>query len=77
MKKAIKTDSRYYIMMEYCNGNDLKELMELKNWRLSPNIVQTIMTQLVTGFSDMMDVLVVHRDLKLQNIMLNFPDHQE
>jgi len=77
MKKAIKTDSRYYILMEFCNGNDLKELMELKHWKLTPNTVQIIMRQLVQGFSDMMDVLIVHRDLKLQNIMLNFPDHTE
>lgn len=65
MKKAIKTDSRYYIFMEFCNGNDLKELMEMKGWKLSPQVVQKIMIQLVNGFNDMMDVLVIHRDLKL------------
>lgn len=31
MRKAIKTDSRFYIFMELCNGGDLKELMQLKN----------------------------------------------
>jgi hypothetical protein len=30
MKKAVKTESRYYIFIEYCNGSDLKELMELR-----------------------------------------------
>ena len=75
MRKAIKTDARYYIFMELCNGNDLKEVMDLKNNHLSPSIVQTIMRQLVTGFNDMMAVLVIHRDLKLQNIMMHFPDH--
>ena len=35
------------------------------------------MRQLVTGFNDMMSVLVIHRDLKLQNIMLNFPENDE
>lgn len=75
MKKAIKTDARYYIFMEFCNGHDLKEIMEMKLWKLDPCIVQKIMQQLVQGFSDMMDVLVIHRDLKLQNIMLHFPDH--
>ena len=77
MKKAIKTDARYYIFMEFCNGNDLKDLMEVKGWKLHPSIVQKIMFQLVSGFSNMMDVLVIHRDLKLQNIMLHFPDHTE
>jgi serine/threonine protein kinase len=75
MRKAIKTDARYYIFMEYCNGNDLKELMEAKQWNLSPSVIKTIMYQLINGFNDMMSVLVIHRDLKLQNIMLHFPDH--
>ena len=29
----------------------------------------------MTGFNDMMLVLVIHRDLKLQNVMMHFPDH--
>ena len=61
--------------MEYCNGSDLKEIMELKQQKLAPSVIQTIMRQLVTGFNDMMMVLVIHRDLKLQNIMMHFPDH--
>lgn len=35
------------------------------------------MKQLVNGFDDMMSVLVIHRDLKLQNIMLHFPNNEE
>ena len=74
LKKAIKTDARYYMFMEYCNGGDLKDLMEIKRWSLNCDIIQTIMKQLVQGFNDMISVLVIHRDLKLQNIMLHFPD---
>ena len=32
---------------------------------------------IVMGFNDMMSVLVIHRDLKLQNIMLHFPQNDE
>lgn len=32
------------------------------------------MKQIVHGFDDMMSVLVTHRDLKLQNVMLHFPN---
>ena len=74
MRKAIKTDSRYYIFMEFCNGGDIKELMDQKRWIIDPRAIQKIMQQLVKGFYDMMQVLVIHRDLKLQNIMLHFPD---
>jgi serine/threonine protein kinase len=43
MRKAIKTDARYYIFMEFCNGSDLKEIMEFKKNRLSPQVIQMIM----------------------------------
>jgi serine/threonine protein kinase len=35
MIKAIKTESRYYIIIEYCNGGDMKLLSLLKDYRLS------------------------------------------
>jgi serine/threonine protein kinase len=75
MRKAIKTDARYYIFMEFCNGSDLKEIMEHKKNKLNPAVIHMIMAQLVHGFYDMMAVLVIHRDLKLQNIMIHFPDN--
>ena len=43
MRKAIKTDSRYYIFMEFCNGSDLKEVMELKKYKIEPKVIQRIM----------------------------------
>lgn len=39
MRKAIKTDARYYIFMEFCNGSDLKEVMELKGWKIAPETI--------------------------------------
>jgi len=75
MVKAIKTDSRYYIFMEFANGSHLKEIMSLKAWKIQPQVIQSIMTQLVYGFNDMFSVLVIHRDLKLENIMMHFPDN--
>lgn len=63
--------------MEFCNGSDLKEMMELKRWKVPPHVIQMILFQLVNGFHDMMKELVIHRDLKLQNIMLHFPDETD
>jgi len=55
----------------------MKDLMELKQFKVDPRVIQQIMRMLVQGFNDMMSVLVIHRDLKLQNIMLNFPQNDE
>lgn len=39
MCKAIKTDARYYIFMEYCNGGDLKQLMQWKQYKITPQLI--------------------------------------
>ena len=43
LDRAIKTDNRYYLMLEYCNGGDLDELMEAKNYKVSAQTVHKIM----------------------------------
>jgi serine/threonine protein kinase len=43
MKKAIKTDARYYIFMEFCNGSDLKEVMDMKKNKLNPSVIHMMM----------------------------------
>lgn len=53
------------MFMDFCNGGDLKELMELKQFQVGPIVIQKIMRMIVQGFNDMMSVLVIHRDLKL------------
>lgn len=73
MKKAVKTEGRYYIFMEYCNGGDLKELFTLRGCQLSTKVIHKIMVQLGKGCTAMAAQLIMHRDLKLQNIMIHFP----
>ena len=74
LRKAIKTDSRYFMIMEYCNGGNLGELMEIKKFDVDPRVINVIMKQLITGLNDMMNIMMIHRDIKLQNIMIHFPE---
>jgi len=60
--------------MEFCNGGTLRELMEAKDWNISPIIIKKIMYKLTNGLNDMMENLIIHRDIKLDNIMLHFPE---
>ena len=62
--------------MDYCNGPDLKEYMELKNYNLNPEEIQNMTRQISQGVLDMHESLVIHRDLKLQNVIFHFPDDE-
>ena len=42
VKKAIELPEKFYIFLEYCNGGDLKELLECKDWELPSCVVQEI-----------------------------------
>ena len=44
LKSAIKTDNRYYLMLEYCNGGDLQHLMEAKEYKITGFVIHKIMT---------------------------------
>ena len=43
LRKAIEVPDKFYIFMEYCNGGDLKELFEAKDWDVPHHIVHKIM----------------------------------
>jgi serine/threonine protein kinase len=60
--------------MDFCNCSDLKELMNINSKEVNYAIIRLITSQLVHGIHDMMDSLVIHRDIKLRNMMLHFPN---
>jgi len=60
--------------MENCNGGSLLEFFKLRNWQVEPEAIHKIMRQVVQGFTDYLNELLVHRDLSMKNIMIHFPD---
>jgi serine/threonine protein kinase len=74
-----KTTNNIYMALEFCNGGTLGAL---KNYFLSKyntgvpeRLVQKIMRQIAEGLNYMHLKRVMHRDLKLENILLLFPDN--
>ena len=59
--------------MEHCNGGDLENLKEIKG-RFREEEARLILQQLVNGFKEIYKMQVMHRDLKLANILVHFPD---
>lgn len=62
-------DGDYYIVMEYVDGKNLKQLLK-KRGKLTAAEVVDIMLQITSAMSVAHDSLIVHRDLKPQNILI-------
>ena len=71
-----QTPSHYYIVMEYCNGGSLlsclKKYMTLYKKPFSEEIAQYLMRQIVSGVKYIHEKGIIHRDLKLDNILVKF-----
>jgi len=68
----IKTPSRYYLVMEYCDRGDLLQHINA-NDLLPTAEVRSLFSQLLHGLRFCHSLGVFHRDLKLENLMLCTP----
>ena len=62
-------DGNFYIVMEFINGQTLKQLIK-KRGKLSVPETVDIMSQLTDGLAHAHDSYIIHRDIKPQNIMI-------
>ena len=63
-----KTKNHYYIMMEYCNGGELEGALEKYKEK---------MRQIIDAFKYIHANGVIHRDIKLENILLNYKTEED
>ncbi|MFA5407587.1 MAG: Stk1 family PASTA domain-containing Ser/Thr kinase, partial [Bacilli bacterium] len=62
-------DGDFYIVMEYVEGRNLKQLIKKRGNLTIPEVVD-IMLQLADGLSHAHDSYIIHRDIKPQNILI-------
>ena len=76
-----KTKKHFYIVMEYCNGGELSKTLQkylLKYGKPFPQeIVQYLMRQIIDAFKYIHGNKIIHRDIKLDNILLNYSNEQD
>ena len=76
-----KTKKHYYIMMEFCNGGELSKNLEkymMKNGTAFPEeLVQHFMRQIIGAFKYIHGKKIIHRDVKLDNILLHFDNEED
>ena len=74
MKDLLKSKTNIYVFLEYCNGETLNSFLEnykkIYNELIPHNIIQMFTKQIIEGLSYMSKKNCIHRDLKLENIMI-------
>ena len=76
-----KTKQNIYIIMEYCNGGELSKALEdhieKTGKPFSQEVVQHLMKQIISAFKYIHEKGIIHRDIKLQNILLNYDTNED
>ena len=78
----IETHLHQYLVTEYCNGGDLNDCLEYykknKERPFTEEEVQHIMKQIVSAIKYLhVDKKIIHRDLKLENILLHYDNEDD
>lgn len=63
-----QTKKNYYLMLEYCSGGDLDKLLGKRQNEL---LVQKIVHQVAQGLYVLFAKNIMHRDLKLGNLLFS------
>jgi serine/threonine protein kinase len=58
--------------MEFCNGGDLDNYRKVRGGFLKEKEARLILRQIMLGIAAIKEKEVMHRDLKLPNVMLHF-----
>ena len=74
-------DDNIYLVMEYCNGGSLRKALNFykeKNGKpFTEEIVGFLMQQILSGVEYLHSHGIMHRDLKLENILLKYDSNKD
>lgn len=74
--EVYETQKKVFLVLEMCRGGELSDLLKEKN-RFKEDEVKELMKQLAEAVVYMHDKDMVHRDLKLENILLSTSESSE
>ena len=76
-----QTIHNFYIITDYYNGEDLSSCLRkhrmIKGKPFSEEIVQHLMRQIIDALKYLHSKRIIHRDLKLDNLLINFESEED
>jgi len=72
MADRMKSKNSYYLILDYCNAGDLATYMSVHD-KIAESEAREIIYQIVNGMNHLHSIGVLHRDLKLANVLLHLP----
>ena len=76
-----QTIHNFYIITDFYNGGDLSDCLRkhrmIKGRPFSEDIVQHIMRQAIDALKYLHSKRIIHRDLKLENMLMNFQTEED
>ena len=79
LKDFAKSQNHYYIILEYCNGGNLskyiKDYIQENKKPLNEFLIQKIIKQITSAIEYIFSKKLVNRNIKLENMLLNFDSH--
>lgn len=73
LEEIIRTRSNYYCILEFANGGSLQDLLNIKQ-RFSEPVAKECIRQIIAGCCTLYRLRIMHRDMKLDNILIHFPN---
>lgn len=67
-----KTDDYFYMILEYCAGGDVQQLIR-RAGRLGERLTRRLVRDLAAGLHFLWEQQLIHRDIKPQNLLLTGP----
>ena len=67
--KYLESSNNFYLFLEYCEGGDLSNVL-INSGPLQEIVVKKIAIELISGFLELDKQKIMHRDMKLENVMI-------
>lgn len=76
LEALYETADTVYIVTEYIQGGTLFQFLESRNFKITEDLSKSILKELASGLMFLHSLGVIHRDLKLENVILDIQDHR-